>query len=66
MIDKLDYIEFLIFAAVVFLVIFGPFIAIWSLNTLFPSLAIPYTFWTWLAALFLSGIVRNVKVSAVK
>lgn len=45
------------------LFILGPFIAIWSLNTLFPALAIPYTFWTWLSALFLMGIVKsNVKV----
>ena len=47
----------------VFFVIIGPFIAIWSLNTLFPALAIPYTFWTWLAALILGGAVKsNVEV----
>jgi len=27
-----------------------PFVLIWSLNTLFPVLAIEYTFHTWLAA----------------
>lgn len=26
---------------------------IWALNTLFPSLAIPYDFWTWLASYIL-------------
>jgi hypothetical protein len=31
--------------------VFGPLITLWVLNTLFPALAIPYTFWTWLAAL---------------
>ena len=31
------------------LVVFGPLGILWSLNTVFPALAIPYTFWTWLA-----------------
>ena len=31
-------------------IIFGPLALIWSLNTLFPALLIPYTFETWLAA----------------
>ena len=48
--------------AVIFLTI-GPLLVIWSLNTLFPALAIPYTFWTWLAALILGGAVKsNVEV----
>lgn len=37
-------------------VVFAPFTTIWALNTLFPVLAIPYTFWTWLAVLSLGGI----------
>ena len=28
---------------------------IWALNTLFPSLAIPYDFYTWLASFILMG-----------
>ena len=32
-----------------------PIFSIWSLNTLFPVLDIPYTFDTWLAALILGG-----------
>ena len=44
----------MLLAAVVFL---GPLALIWALNTLFPSLAIPYTFWTWLAAMILGGAV---------
>lgn len=40
------------------MVIFFPFVTIWSLNTLFPSLAIPYTFYTWLAVLVLGGALR--------
>jgi hypothetical protein len=33
----------------------GPLAFIWSVNTLFPVAAIPYTFWTWLAALILGA-----------
>lgn len=35
-----------------------PFATIWSLNTLF-SLGIPYTFWTWLAAVFMIPMKRR-------
>lgn len=47
-----------IIALVVFLVFIGPFLALWSLNTLFPALAIPYTLETWAAALILTGVVQ--------
>jgi len=40
-------------------IIFPPFIAIWSLNTLFPLLVIPYNFQTWLASLLLAGILKT-------
>lgn len=39
----------IIFAIAVILL--GPFIVIWGLNTLFPVLAIPYTVETWLAVI---------------
>jgi len=46
------------------LVIFGPFFTIWSLNTLFPILAIPYTFDTWCAVILLGLFLKgNVSVS---
>ena len=35
------------------LLIFGPIFVIWSLNTLFPTLAIPFTFETWVAVIVL-------------
>ena len=35
-------------------IVFVPFGIIWALNTLFPVLAIPYTFWTWLAVIILN------------
>jgi hypothetical protein len=48
---------------IVILVIAGPLLLIWALNTLFPVLAIPYTIWTWLAALIIGGVVSpTVKI----
>ena len=38
----------------ILLIIFGPFLMIWSINTLF-GLTIPFTLKTWLAALILGG-----------
>lgn len=40
----------------------GPLLTLWTLNTLFPALAIPYVFKTWLAALVLNVILAS-KVS---
>ena len=34
-----------------------PIATIWSLNTLFPALAIPLSFDTWIATVVLSGVV---------
>jgi tryptophan-rich sensory protein len=49
--------------AIIALVIVGPLITIWSMNTLFPVLAIPYDIWTWLATVFLFAAIRaNVSV----
>jgi hypothetical protein len=49
--------------AVIALLIVGPLIVIWSMNTLFPVLAIPYDIWTWLATVFLFAAIRaNVTV----
>jgi hypothetical protein len=39
----------------------APFASIWSLNTLFPTLAIPYTLETYVAALFLAFTVSSTK-----
>lgn len=36
---------------------FGPLLVIWSLNTLFPVLAIPYALETWFATAVLNGMV---------
>lgn len=53
-----------ILVLVILLVVFGPFFTIWSLNTLFPVLAIPYTFETWCAVILLGLFFKgNVSVS---
>jgi len=39
------------------LLVIMPIATIWSLNTLFPALAIPLSFDTWIAAVVLSGVV---------
>jgi hypothetical protein len=48
---------------IVIAVVFGPVVGIWSLNTLFPALAIPYTWQTWLAfnCLFGGSIATRFK-----
>ncbi len=52
-----------IIALIALVVVAGPLLLIWALNTLFPVLAIPYTVWTWLAALILGATVSpTVKV----
>jgi hypothetical protein len=42
----------------VLVVVLGPLVLIWALNTLF-ALGIAYTFWTWLAALVLGWTVSG-------
>jgi hypothetical protein len=44
---------------IVAVIVFGPFATIWSVNTLFPSLAIPYSFDTWLAVVLLGAFIRS-------
>ena len=44
-------------------VVVGPLVTLWSVNTLFPSLHIPYDFFTWLATVILGLFFRgNVSV----
>lgn len=54
-----------IIVLVFLLVVLGPLALIWSLNTLFPVLVIPYTLETWFATLMLNSMVfagrRNSK-----
>lgn len=49
---------------IILLVIIGPFLTIWALNTLFPALAIAYTLETWAAVILLGMALRsNVNVN---
>jgi hypothetical protein len=53
----------LVIAFLIFVIIVGPFLTIWALDTLFPLLAIPYTLETWVAVVILGGLFRaNVSV----
>lgn len=54
-----------LFLVLLFLTIFGPFITIWALNTLFPVLAIPYTLETYFAVIALS-IFFHANISSKK
>jgi hypothetical protein len=45
---------------IVVAVALGPMLIIWSLNTLFPIVNIPYTWETWAAAFFLSAPFSSV------
>jgi len=49
----------LLLVFVVFLIVVGPILTIWSLNTLFPVLAIPFTFDTWIATVILGGLFKT-------
>ena len=45
-------------AAIVFIFI-SPFFFLWAMNTLFPALAIPYTFETWCAIVLIGVFLRG-------
>lgn len=47
-----------VLVAVIVIFLLFPLAYIWALNVLFPSLAIQYTFETWLAAVVLAGLFR--------
>ena len=44
---------------IVAVIIIGPLLTIWALNTLFPVLAIGYTWETWAAALIIAGLFKG-------
>ena len=50
---------FVLVGLILALIVLGPLLTIWSLNTLFPVLAIDYTLETWLAALLLAGAFKT-------
>jgi hypothetical protein len=44
---------------VIVLIALGPLLTIWSLNTLFPALVIPYSLETWAAVIVLGGVFKT-------
>lgn len=50
----------------VIVIIIGPLLGIWSLNTLFPILGIPYTWETWAAFLLLFGSATGLRFGSKK
>jgi len=47
----------LVVSLIVLVLLAAPLLIIWSLNTLFPTLAIPYALETWAAAVILGSLV---------
>jgi len=56
----------LIVVSIIGLIIVGPFISIWAINTLFPAAAIPYTWPTWLAMAWLHLTIFSKTVRSIK
>ena len=52
-------------AFLLFMIVIGPFLTIWAVNTLFPIAAIPYTWETWVAVILVGAFIR-AKVSVTK
>ena len=60
--NKLATIVLMIILLIVLIAI-GPIVVIWALNTLFPILAIQFTFYTWLAVVIIGAFLRaNVSI----
>ena len=49
----------LLIAFILFMLVIGPILTIWALNTLFPALAIPYTIETWFAVVILGALFKS-------
>jgi hypothetical protein len=47
-------------------IVFGPIVGIWSLNTLFPVLHIPFTLETWCAFFLLFGSITGLRFGSKK
>lgn len=61
--DIVKIVGLLLFIA--FMIIVGPLLTIWALNTLFPVVAIPYSIETWFAVVVLGAFIKS-KVSVKK
>jgi len=55
---SLSLVQFLaVILLVLAVIVIGPFMIIWSINTLFPMVNIPYTLETWGASAILFSVV---------
>jgi len=52
-------------ALLIALLVWAPFALVWSLNVLFPVLAIPYTVSTWVASLFVLSVLGGGAVAKI-
>ena len=55
-----EYFWLLLIVAVI---VVGPLLSIWALNTLFPVLDIPYTVETWAAMILVGGMFQGLRIS---
>ena len=55
-----EYFWLLLIVAVI---VVGPLLSIWALNTLFPVLSIPYTLETWAAMVLVGGLFQGLRIS---
>ena len=49
-------------AIILLVLIFAPLLTIWSLNTLFTNLEIPYTMETWAATVIITGVIQSTNL----
>ena len=54
--------EYLWLVLLVIVIVAGPLLSIWALNTLFPVLAIPYTLETWAAMALVGGVFQGPRI----
>jgi hypothetical protein len=54
--------EYIYLVLIVAIIIAGPLLSIWALNTLFPVLAIPYTVETWAAMALIGGVFQGLRI----
>jgi hypothetical protein len=65
MMTKTNNSVFTILVAIVvilLILIFAPLLTIWSLNTLFSNLEIPYTMETWAATVIITGVIQSTNL----
>jgi hypothetical protein len=65
MMTKTNNSVFTILVAIVvilLILIFAPLLTIWSLNTLFTTLEIPYTMETWAATVIITGVIQSTNL----